>query len=273
MRNVGFSQCLFAIASAGLALFMLAYGDFAPAGQTLPAWIPWRETWVHGSALLVLAASAGLFFSRTALVSILTISAYLAAWALICVPFSEPLNAIGWYGSCEALSSLVGAWILYATLRWKSRGSAMPISGERAARVARALFGITCIFYGWSHFAYADYTATMVPSWLPGRLEIAYFTGLGHIAAGIGLVIGILPRLAATLEAIMVSLFSLLVWVPSFFAQPRPKWATPPQNQWSEFVVTLVLTAAAWIIAASLRDRPWGFPAPSRVRKGAARGS
>ena len=73
MRIVGFAQCLFAIASASLALYMLAYGDFAPAGQSLPAWIPWREIWVHGSAVLVLAASAGLFFSRTALVSILTI--------------------------------------------------------------------------------------------------------------------------------------------------------------------------------------------------------
>jgi len=230
---------------------MLAYGDFAPAGQSLPAWIPWREIWVHGSAVLVLAASAGLFFSRTALVSILTIGAYLAVWALLGIPqiISGPLSIGGWYGFCEALSSLVGAWILYTTLR--------RISGERAARVARALFGLTCVFYGWSHFAYADYTATMVPSWLPGRLEIAYFTGLGHIAAGIGLVVVILPRLAAILEAIMVSLFSLLVWVPSFFMQPRPDWATPPQNQWSEFVVTLVLSAAAWIVATSLRERPW----------------
>jgi uncharacterized membrane protein len=264
MCIVGFAQCLFAIASAGLALFMLAYGDFAPAGVSLPAWMPWRETWVHGSAVLVLAASAGLFFSRTALASIGTIGAYLVAWGLLGIPLSEPLNAIGWYGFCEALGSLVGAGFIYTMLRRKTQGAEMPISGERAARVARALFGITCVFYGWSHFAYADYTATMVPSWLPGRLGIAYFTGLGHSAAGIALILGILPRLAATLEAIMVSLFSLLVWVPSFFMQPRPNWATPPQNQWSEFVVTIVLTAAAWIVATSLRDRPWGFAAASR---------
>jgi uncharacterized membrane protein YphA (DoxX/SURF4 family) len=96
----------------------------------------------------------------------------------------------------------------------------------------------------------------MVPAWLPARLAFAYFTGLGHIAAGIGLVIWILPRLAATLEAIMMSLFALLVWVPSFFAQPRPEWATPPQNQWSELVVNLVLAAAAWLVAVSLRNRP-----------------
>jgi uncharacterized membrane protein len=261
MRFVQFVRYLFASAAAGLALFMLAYGDFAPAGVSLPAGVPGRGIWIHGAAILVLAASAGLCFARTAWVSLLTTGAYLAVWALLCIPGSDPLNLIGWYGFCEALSSLVGAWLLYSTLRWESHGPKIAAGG---ARVAQTLFGITCVFYGWSHFVYADYTATMVPSWLPGRLEFAYLTGFGHVAAGIGLVIGILPRLAATLEAIMVSLFSLLVWVPSFFTQPRPNWATPPQNQWSELVVTLVLTAAAWIVAASLRDRSWGFARPSR---------
>ena len=141
----------------------------------------------------------------------------------------------------------------------------MPIASERAVRAAQVLFGLNCVFYGWSHFAYADYTASMVPTWLPSRLGFAYFTGLGHIAAGIGIIVGILPRLAATLEAIMMSLFGLLVWVPSFLAQPRPEWATPPSNQWSELVVNLVLAASAWLVAASLKNRPWGFASHSRV--------
>jgi uncharacterized membrane protein len=144
-------------------------------------------------------------------------------------------------------------------LRWQSPGSEMPIAGERAMRLAQVLFGLTCVFYGWSHFAYADYTASMVPTWLPSRLGLAYFTGLGHLASGIGIIVGILPRLAATLEAIMMCLFGLLVWVPSFFAHPRPAWATPPQNQWSELVVNVVLAASACIVATSLSNRPWGF--------------
>jgi uncharacterized membrane protein YphA (DoxX/SURF4 family) len=106
----------------------------------------------------------------------------------------------------------------------------------------------------------------MVPNWLPGRLGFAYLTGVGHIAAGIGIIIGVLPRLAATLEALMMSLFGLLVWVPSFFANPRPAWATPPQNQWSELVVNLVLAAAAWVVASSLRNHSWGVgPPPPRT--------
>jgi uncharacterized membrane protein len=217
--------------------------------------------WVYASALLVLGASAGLCFSRSALPSALTIGAYHAVWATISVPqiVSQPLSIGAWYGFCEAMTSLAGAWILYAMLRWQSGGLEMPVAAERAVRTAQVLFGLTCVFYGWSHFAYADYTASMVPTWLPSRLGFAYVTGLGHIAAGVGVIVGILPRLAASCEAIMMSLFGLLVWVPSFFAQPRPAWATPPQNQWSELVVNLVLAAAAWVVAACLRKRPWGF--------------
>jgi uncharacterized membrane protein len=266
--RIGLGRGFFAIAAASLAILSLAYGDFAPSGRTLPGWIPWRETLVHLSALLLLAASAGLCFSRTALPGALTIAAYQAVWAVLGLPpiLSKPLSIGAWYGFCEALTSLVGAWILYAMLRPQSRGPEVPIAGERAVRVAQVLFGLTCVFYGSSHFVYADYTAGMVPTWLPYRLGFAYFTGLGHLAAGVGIIVGILPRLAATLEAIMMSLFGLLVWVPSFLAQPRPQWATPPQNQWSELVVNLVLAASACVVATSLRNGPWSFRGRARGR-------
>jgi uncharacterized membrane protein YphA (DoxX/SURF4 family) len=177
----------------------------------------------------------------------LTIGAYLVVWAALSVPaiLSKPLGVDAWYPFCEALTSLLGAWLLYAMLRGQPGGW---------LRAGQVLFGLTCVFYGWSHFLYADYTASMVPAWLPGHLALAYFTGLGHIAAGVAILVGILPRLAATLEATMMSLFGLLVWVPSFFAQPTPKWATPPHHQWSELVVSLLLAASAWIVAISLRD-------------------
>ena len=265
--RIGLGRGFFAIAAASLAIFSLAYGEFGPSAQSLPGWIPWRQTWVYLSALLLLAASAGLCFSRTALPGALTIGAYQAVWAVLGIPpiLSAPLSIGAWYGFCEALTSLVGAWIIYAMLRRQPRGSETAIAGERAVRVAQVLFGLTCVFYGSSHFVYADYTAGMVPTWLPDRLGLAYFTGLGHIAAGIGIIVGILPRLAATLEAIMMSLFGLLVWVPSFFAQPRPQWATPPQNQWSELVVNLLLAASACIVATSLRNGPWGFSSRPRA--------
>lgn len=266
MRAVRLGKDSFAVASAGLAIWSLAYAHFA--WQSLPAWIPWREGWVYGSALVILIASAGLCFWRTALPGALALSIYQGVSAAICIPLilATPLSLGAWYPFCEALTPFTGAWILYALLHRQSRGSVTPITGRGAVRTAQVLFGLTCIFYGWSHFVYAAYTAGLVPAWLPGHLGFAYFTGLGHIAAGLGIVIGVLPGLAATLEAIMMSSFALLVWVPSFFAQPAPKWATPPAHQWSDLIVTLVLAAAAGIVAISFGNhfRERGGPGKTR---------
>ena len=56
----------------------------------------------------------------------------LAIWGLICAPaiVSQPLSIGTWYGFCEALTSLVGTWILYAMMRWQSPGSKMPIASS-----------------------------------------------------------------------------------------------------------------------------------------------
>jgi uncharacterized membrane protein len=262
MRIHGIGHALFGISVAGLAILSLAYGNFAPILEPFPASVPWPEVWAYGLGVILLTASATLFFARTALVSALIIGVYALAWAVARARFVllKPLSVGSWYGFSEALGPLLGAWILYAVLRRQYDTPAVPVlTGDRALRLARGLFGAACVVYGAAHFAYAAYTAKMVPAWLPGRTGIAYLTGGFHAAAGFGLLVGVLPRLAATLEATMMSLFGVLVWLPSFLAQPVPEWAPSAQIQWSETFVTFLLAASAWIVAASLRNTPWGF--------------
>ena len=180
MLAVRLGKDSFAVASASLAIWSLAYVHFA--WQSLPAWIPWREGWVYGSALVILIASAGLCFWRTALPGALTIGVYQAVSAAIFIPLilSAPLSLGAWYPFCEALTSFAGAWILYALLQGPPGGSATPIIGRGAVRTAQVLFGLTCIFYGSSHFAYAGYTAGMVPAWLGAWLPNLFF-GIGGV--------------------------------------------------------------------------------------------
>ena len=260
MQVIRIAPNLLALASAGVAVVTVACGDFALLGHSLPAWLPWRVAWVYGCALAVLVASGGLCVGRTAAVSALTIAAYYTLWGLTCIPaiVAAPLSVGAWYGFCEAVTALVGPVIFFTRLR-AHNDSNLPV-----VRAAQVLFGLTCVFYGWSHFVYAQYTAGMVPGWLPGHMDWAYLTGAGHIAAGVGIVIGVLPRLAALLEAIMMSLFGLLVWVPSFFMQPRPAWAASSQSQWSELVLTLVLATSAWIV--------YGATVPIRAHSGGVAG-
>jgi len=260
MRLAAIARFLFALSMAGLGALTLVYHELAPLWRPLAAWIPW----ICGP--IVLAASIGLWIPRTALLCVSAIGAYLAAWVLCGVPalVAKPLAVGSWYAVCEALGPFAAAWVLGATLcgQWSAIDW---ISGERAMRAGRVLFGLSCVVYGLAHFAYADFTAGMVPGFLPDRLGVARLTGLAHIAAGAGIAVNILPRLAAMLEAAMMSSFGLLVWLPTLFESPPPAWATPPRNQWSEIVVTLLLAASAWIVAASLRRPPRRGPG-SEVR-------
>ncbi len=259
MRISGIGHALFATAVAGLAMLSLVYGNFAPISGGVPAWFPWPAAGALGSGAVLLAAAAGSFFSRTARVSVRVIGAYGLVWAAArawaVVP--DPSSIGHWYGLGEALGPLLGAWTLDALLRRPHETpAATGMSGARVRRAARVLFGAACVTYGAAHFGYAALTAAMVPGWLPGRLEFAYVTGAAHTAAGLGLIVGVLPRLAATLEAIMMTLFGILVWLPSFSAQPAPEWAPTTQIRCSETFLTFLLAGSAWIVAASLRRTP-----------------
>jgi uncharacterized membrane protein len=262
MRISGFGHALFGISVAGLAILSLVYGNFAPILEPFHAPRPWPEVLAYILGAVLLAASAGLFLSRTALASALVIGAYGSVWVIARVRpvLLQPTVVGSWYGICEALGPLLGAWILYALLRRQYGAPAVTtLISDRALHVARVLFGASCVGYGAAHFAYAAYTAAMVPAWLPGPTGLVYITGACHAAAGVGLLFGLLPRLAATLEATMLSLFGVLVWLPSFFAQPAPKWAPSAQIQWSETLLTFLLAASAWIVAASLGNNPRGL--------------
>jgi uncharacterized membrane protein len=226
---------VFALALAGLGVLGLVSGDFAYIFQPVPAWIPGRTALAYASSALLLACGTGLLWARTRSRTSLVLTVYgLSSMLLLHVPriVMRPQEEVRWYGIAEIAIIVAGSRIL---------------AGERGVRVARLLFGLALLPIGLSHFVYAPLTANLVPSWLPGHLAWAYLTGAGHLAAGLAIVIGILPRLAAMMEALMVSIFVLTIHVPTVVGAPRDR------DQWTELLIACTVGGAALLIARSYR--------------------
>ncbi|HEY5087718.1 MAG TPA: DoxX family membrane protein [Gemmatimonadaceae bacterium] len=248
-RNQQLARTLFALGIVGFGILALVDGHFALDWQPVPAWIPWREGFPYASGIIMLGSGAGLLFTRTTRLSARILLPYLLIWLLLRVPAlaTAPLTVVGWESAGEVAVLVAGGWILFARLAELRDGSKLQFAtGENGRRIARILFALALAAFGLSHFAYVGHTAELVPKWLPSPTGWVYLTGAGHIAAGIGVLFSIYPRFAAMMEAAMLGVFTLLVWVPALLATP-----TIPSN-WSEFLTSWAVTAGAWVVAESI---------------------
>jgi uncharacterized membrane protein YphA (DoxX/SURF4 family) len=99
----------------------------------------------------------------------------------------------------------------------------------------------------------------LVPAWLPFRIGWAYLTGIGQIASGLGLLFGVLPRVAAWAEAIQISLYTLLIWLPAILLANKnlgPSFANADRRlSFTAFFISWIIAAAAWAVAQNVRPK------------------
>ncbi len=262
----GAARAGFAAGMMGLGLLSLLYGSYSLQWEPVPAVIPTQLAYASG-ALLVLGAIALAVRGAMAWGGLL-LAAFLVVWVValkipefiaVLPKLTKATSLCGaLLGVFEDLGMACGAWTLYAiAVRAGEKPLIKGLSGDLGLRLARTVFGIACVEYGVCHFAFADFTAAMVPAWLPDRLVFAWLTGAGHLCAGIALLTGVLPRLAATLEAVMMSSFVLFVHIPMVL------WHRAGEGHlnWTLLFVATTLASSAWATAGALKDRPWGLKA------------
>jgi uncharacterized membrane protein YphA (DoxX/SURF4 family) len=223
----------------GLGIMGLIQRSFTPIWTGVPKGCPRGRRWPISAPSSHLDPALGLLWRRTAVVASGVLLASLLLWMLLfraSLVFRAPFATVTWWACGETALMAAAAWVLYA--------------GDKGLRIARVLFGLALIPFGVAHFTYLDRTIGMVPGWLPWHAAWAYFTGCALIAAGVAVLIGVCARLAATLAAVKLGLFTLLVWVPVIAAGPDA-------SQWSEFVVSWALMAGAWVVADSYGGVPW----------------
>jgi len=254
MRIATPGHAAFAAVMIALGILGLAKGDFTPIWAGVPKGFPAREALAYLCAFVSLLAGLGLLWRRTAVVAAGLLLIYLLAWLLlvrVAHIFVAPAATDTWWACGETAVMAAAAWVLYV---WFSsdRGGSRPSFGvgDSGPRIARALYGLGLIPFGMAHFTYLKETVVLVPDWLPWHVAWAYFTGAALIVAGVAVLTDVYARLAATLSALEMGLFTVLVWIPIVLAGATA-------FQWHEFVDSCALTAAAWVVAESYRGVPW----------------
>lgn len=245
---------LFAVGMIGMGVLGLIVGDFAMVWQPVAPWVPGRTALSYLAAVVMLVGGVGLLLEATVRWAVRLLFVYCIVWALLKVPalFVAPQIEAVWLGFGELAVLLAGAWVLFARLGCVGEdGWRRWVSGKSGVRAARYWFAVWLIPIGLSHIMYVKETMALVPAWLPSRVFWAYLTGAGQIACGLGVLFGVLPKVAAICEAGMISIFGLLVWLPKVIGAPTVRLP------WTAFLITWVIAAAAWVVAENM-DWPSG---------------
>lgn len=240
MRIASPAHAVFALTLIALGVSGLLQGDFAAIWQPVPKSLPGREALAVSCAVIALATGLGLFWERSAVLAARVLLGWLLLWLLLCkgrVVWLAPAQMASWESVGETAVLISAAGVL--------------CTGDRAIRLARVVYGLALVAFGLAHLAYVQETAALVPSWLPSPTAWVYFTGGTYIAAGVAVVADRLARLAATLSAVQIGLFTLLVWLPAIAT------GTGDAGQWSEAVLSWALTTAAWVVADAYRGQAW----------------
>jgi len=238
MRNrVDAGALPYAAGAIGLGLVSIVFLSFALQWQPVPVWVPVNVAWLSGLVLIAGGIAALLPDARQAR---LILPVYYGLWvvALHLPAVAGAPNVGSLLGVAEILALASGGTALVAGLR------GTPAWLGPAARIA---FGLCPLVFGLAHFVYADFTAAMVPGWIPAKLFWAYATGAAHVAAGLAILSGRMARLAATLLAAMAGGFVVLLHAPRVAAAPGS------QVEWTMLFVATSIAGAALLIRRWLR--------------------
>jgi uncharacterized membrane protein len=235
-------RIFYGIAIAVMGFLTIYYHDFPYM------MIPPKHSWLNDHLLIVyisgaflLVAGAGIVFEKMTMpVSLLLGTVLLLVFCFYFIPYE--LTASGnymhygeWENAAKELSLAGGAFVIAGcTLR-------------KVLPFGRIVYSLTIISFSFDHFLYAKEAVGYVPSWVPYPLFWMYFCGIALFCAGIGILLKIRLRLAATLLGAMIFIWVIILHIPKVIASPNDSQS----GEVTSAMLALAYCGIAWVIAGA----------------------
>jgi len=229
-------RLLFILGTVGLGLLGLVFGDLAPGLQPPLAFLGSGQEIAYAlNGLLLIAALCMFAKPGVAYPAALAVAALWAFWiALGHIPklIATPADVVGWVSMAEVAAAGSVAWLL-STDHPSPRQKWLP----------RIIVGLMLVWFGVVHLQYRDAIAGMIPDWMPARDVWPWVTGAANIAAGLGILSGVMGRLAGALAGLMYASWIFLVHIPRLMVSPSSR------EEWTALALNLVLIGCVWTIS------------------------
>ncbi|MES2826296.1 MAG: hypothetical protein V4732_22065 [Pseudomonadota bacterium] len=219
---------------------------FAP----LPAWMPAHAVFAVIAGILLCLTGAAIILKKNAFnFSLALASAILLMFAIFQLPglIGNLSNPMIWTNAGKALV-LAGANLIVA-------GSLANDARTGSFTLLKPLIPFGKIFLAGffilaaiMHFLYADFVATLIPTWIPARLFWTYFAAIALIAGAVGMFIPKTEFYAAALSALMIFLWVILLHAPRALADLHDA------NETTAFFEALAMCGASLLIACKKRE-------------------
>lgn len=195
-------------------------------------------------AVLQIFGGAAIQLRRTAKMGAAVLGLVYFVLALLFVPpiIAKPRIFDPWGDFFEWFSLVIGPAIVYARLSptW---------SAATIRRISRILFGICAASFAAYQAVHPDFTASLVPKWLPpSQMFWVVATTVAFALAAVALLTNLLAPLASRLTTLMLVIFGLFVWIPVLGSHPGS------HGDWSETILTFAIAGVSWILADLLSE-------------------
>ena len=231
--------------------------DTTEIAALVPSWMPAHLFWTYLVGVGLIAAALSITVKRySKLAAVLLGSMLLVFVILMHIPnIVETHGArLFWAIALRDTAFSGGAFALAGSLSKRAPSGGAPM----LVTLSRFFVGIPAVVFGVEDFLHPEIAPgvpldKITPTWIPGHLFWAYFSGAVLVVCGACIVVNKKARVAATYLGIMVLLVVLFIYFPIWFAN------LSNIGEGLNFVVdTLVFSGAALLLADAISGRTSG---------------